>query len=72
MSKNSCDNNTVCLPTYLNNTEPLELEDIPLQVALLTMELAAMRTAQAQTAALLRRLAHLIDPKEFDDGTQSR
>ena len=28
---------------FLNNTEPMELEDLPLQVALLTMELCALR-----------------------------
>ena len=70
MSKNSCDNEPVCLPIYLNNTEPLEVEDLPLQVALLTMELANMRTAQAQISKLLRRLADLIEPKGWGDGTQ--
>ena len=32
------------LPPYLLRTDPMELEDIPLQVALLTMEIAALRT----------------------------
>lgn len=31
------------LPPFLRITEPLEPEDIPLQVALLTMEIAALR-----------------------------
>lgn len=35
------------LPPYLHNTEPMELEDIPLQVALLTMEVAQLRTTMA-------------------------
>lgn len=31
------------LPPYLYNTDPMEPEDIPLQVALLTMEIASLR-----------------------------
>jgi hypothetical protein len=31
------------LPPYLRNTDPMEPEDLPLQVALLTMELASVR-----------------------------
>jgi hypothetical protein len=31
-------------PPYLNNTEPMEIEDVPLQVALLTGELAELRS----------------------------
>ncbi len=31
------------LPPFLLNSEPMEPEDIPLQVALLTMELARLR-----------------------------
>ncbi len=30
-------------PLHLLNTDPLELEDVPLQVALLTMEVAQLR-----------------------------
>jgi len=42
--KKSCAETPVLLPPYLNNTDPLEVEDLPLQVALLTMELARLRT----------------------------
>jgi hypothetical protein len=42
------------LPPFLRLTEPLEPEQIPLQVALLTMELAQMRTA-------MQRLAEALD-----------
>lgn len=86
MSKTSCDSRPVCLPSYLYNTEPLEPEDLPLQVALLTMELANMRTAQAQIsrqlrtlagrtaqvrhATALREAADLIEPKGWSDGTE--
>lgn len=34
---------TESLPPFLLNWEPLELDQLPLQVALLTMELAAVR-----------------------------
>jgi hypothetical protein len=40
------------LPPYLHNIDPMELEDIPLQVALLTMELNQHR---AVIAAMLER-----------------
>jgi len=33
------------LPPYLLRTDPMELDDLPLQVALLTMEVAALRVA---------------------------
>ena len=32
------------LPPYLHCTDPMEIEDLPLQVALLTMEVAAIRS----------------------------
>lgn len=31
------------LPSYLTETNPMELEDVPLQLALLTMEVAQLR-----------------------------
>lgn len=49
------------LPPFLNNTDPLELEDIPLQVALVTMEVARLR--QLLTAA------GLIEPDSFLEET---
>lgn len=39
------------LPSYLLNTEPLEPTDLPLQVALLTMELAQLRQVVTLLAA---------------------
>ena len=36
------------LPPYLHRTEPMEIDDLPLQVALLTMEIAAMRATLAK------------------------
>jgi predicted RNA methylase len=41
------------LPPFLRNSDPLEPEDIPLQVALLTMELARMRADLAALRAAL-------------------
>lgn len=35
------------LPPYLLRTEPMELDDLPLQVALLTMEIATLRVTVA-------------------------
>jgi hypothetical protein len=35
-------------PSFLNNTQPLEIEDIPLQVALLTMEVKRLRDLVAR------------------------
>ena len=42
------------IPPYLCNTEPLEPEAIPLQLALLTMEVRSQREA-------LQRLASVLD-----------
>ena len=67
-ARNCCDDKPVCLPSYLNNTDPLEPEDIPLQLALVTMELAAMRTAQARLARALRDLADAIEPRGWSYG----
>lgn len=50
------------LPPYLNRTDPMELDDLPLQVALLTMELAAQRQTLARLACLLETAARLIRP----------
>jgi hypothetical protein len=57
------------LPLYLKATEPLELEDIPLQVALLTMELAAQRQALLALSAALRAtaLAAQLSPDLLSD-----
>jgi hypothetical protein len=38
---------------YLRNSEPLEPDELPLQVALLTMEAASLREAIARIEALL-------------------
>ena len=47
-------NSAAGLPPYLNNTEPLEPEALPLQLALLTMEVRAQRQA-------LERLSSVLD-----------
>lgn len=41
------------LPGFLDLTDPLEPEQIPLQVALLTAEVAMLRRAMAQAAVAL-------------------
>lgn len=50
-------------PPYLNNTEPLEVEDTPLQLALLTMEVAEHRRTLAQLAGQIAQLR--LDCGEF-------
>lgn len=47
------------LPSYLRDTDPLELEHIPLQVALLTMELAQHHQLLKQ---ILKRLSESDAP----------
>jgi hypothetical protein len=48
------------LPTFLRNWDPMEPEHLPLQVALLTMELATIRQAvnalQSDLSAVLDRI----------------
>lgn len=44
------------LPPYLREA-PTELDDLPLQVQLLTMELAATRISMTKAAELLRGIA---------------
>ena len=46
-------NSPAPLPPYLNRVEPMELEDIPLQLALLTMEVRAQRMALQRLSAVL-------------------
>jgi hypothetical protein len=50
------------LPPYLHNTDPMEWEDIPLQVALLTMEIVQLR----QTLAAMLDRHDEIDAQKFD------
>lgn len=49
------------LPPYLRATEPMEPEDIPLQLALLTMEVANQRKALDRLAFLFRTIGEAID-----------
>jgi hypothetical protein len=44
------------LPGFLQQTEALELEAVPLQVALLTMEMAAIRARLTHLAALWEQM----------------
>ena len=48
------------LPLHLLATEPMELDQLPLQVALLTMEVASLRERMAVTAELCRALAEAL------------
>jgi hypothetical protein len=50
------------LPPYLRATEPMEVEDLPLQVSLLTMEVAEQRKSLASLADMLRLMAAAIEP----------
>ena len=53
------------LPPYLRRTEPMEPDDLPLQVALLTMEVATQRKSLALLATTLETLAGAIRPPEI-------
>ena len=64
-SKKSCDIIQDSLPPYLNNTDPLEPEDIPLQLALITMEMASYRQKLTAMAAMFAELAKLVNPDLF-------
>ena len=50
------------LPPYLLRTEPMELEDLPLQVSLLTMEVANMRRSLEAIARLMDNAVREIRP----------
>jgi hypothetical protein len=49
------------LPSYLRETEPLEIEDVPLQLALLTMEVAALREKMAEAGIVLPLKIIIVD-----------
>jgi hypothetical protein len=53
------------LPPFLRSTEMLEPEDIPLQVALLTMEVAQLRLSLSRLAALLMTAGQETDPPQL-------
>jgi hypothetical protein len=53
------------LPPYLRQTEPLELEDLPLQVSLLTMEIATLRQRLTELAKLATLAAMLLNPPQM-------
>jgi len=55
------------LPPYLCNTEPMEPAEIPLQLALLTMEVAAQRQALGRLAQLFNYTATMIQPASFNN-----
>jgi hypothetical protein len=65
-SRNTYGSKPDLLPPYLNNTDPLEPEDIPLQLALLTMEAASTRQKLAAMAELLAQMAALMSPDFFE------
>lgn len=60
--------NADLLPPYLHNTEPLEPEDIPLQLALITMEVAELRDRMAAMSRAFSELARLMAPASWLDG----
>lgn len=50
------------LPPFLHNIDPLEPEDIALQVALLTMEMASFRAKLAALSRLLTEAGQVVSP----------
>lgn len=56
-------------PPYLLNTEPMEPEDMPLQLALLTMEVRAQRQALQRLSAVLDMAGRMTALPGLDDGT---
>jgi hypothetical protein len=58
------------LPPYLCNTEPLEPEAIPLQLALLTMEVRTQREALQRLTAVLDMASRMsaLPGINLDDG----
>lgn len=61
----STDETSTSLPSYLQTSEVMELEDVPLQVALLTGELAAQRKL---IAALAERIDLIAEDLEDING----
>lgn len=61
MTRNPFTPPTYDLPPYLRQTEPQEIEDLPLQVSLLTMEIANLRL-------LIRRLFLALGESEGEAG----
>lgn len=53
------------LPPYLHNTEPLEAEDIPLQLCLVTMEVASLRAKLEALSRGLAELSQMVKPDLF-------
>ena len=64
-SKSCCALSSTSLPPFLHNTEPLEWEDIPLQVSLLTMEVAELRNQLAAMSRVFSELALMVRPAAF-------
>ena len=52
-------------PPFLRNSEPMEAEELPLQVSLLTMELAAQREALMKVADALATIAAMLRPPSY-------
>ena len=55
------------VPPYLLNTEPMEPEAIPLQLALLTMEVRSQREALERLSAALNYAGHMTLPPGATD-----
>lgn len=58
------------LPPYLERTEPMEVEDLPLQVSLLTMEIANQRHMLQRMSVILETAARMMQGPGLglDDG----
>ena len=64
-SRNCCVCKPDLLPPFLNNIEPLEMEDIPLQLALITMEVASQREKLMALSRMFEEMARLVKPDLF-------
>lgn len=62
----------VSLPPFLHNIEPLEMEDLPLQVALLTMEIASLREKLTALSRSLTETALRVEPDLFLEEVTTR
>lgn len=59
---------TTRLPPYLLNTEPMEPADIPLQLALLTMEVRTQREALDRLSSVLEFASRMTTLPGADHG----
>jgi hypothetical protein len=53
------------LPPFLLRTDPMEVDDLPLQVSLLTMEVASLRRSLEAVADLMEQAAANVRPPQM-------